>query len=116
MLDVFDILEAEPGDYLAIARKAKNKDEWYIGTITDEQARTSNIALNYLTPKSWYVATIYADSANADWESNPMAYQIQSFLVNDQTRLKINLASGGGAAVSVKRASDEDRRKLKAYQ
>jgi len=110
------ILEAEPGDYLAIARKAKNKDEWYIGTITDEQARTSNIALNYLTPQRWYVATIYADTANAHWQSNPMAYQIQNFLVNDQTRLKINLASGGGAAVSLKPASAEDGRKLKAYQ
>jgi hypothetical protein len=110
------ILEAEPGDYLAIARKAKNKDEWYIGSITDEQARTSNISLSYLIPKRWYVATIYGDAAIAHWEKNPMAYQIQNFLVNDQTRLKINLASGGGAAISVKPASEQDMKKFRPYQ
>jgi len=82
------------GYYLTIARKAKNKDEWYIGLITDEQARSATIGLSYLTPKRWYVATIYADAANAHWQSNPMAYRIQNFLVNDQTRLKIELAEG----------------------
>src|SRR5258705_5942081 len=110
------ILEAEPGDYLAIARKAKQKDEWYIGSITDEEARTSNIPLSYLTPKRWYVATIYADAVNAHWENNPMAYQIQNYLVNDQTRLKIHLASGGGAAISLKPASEQDRKRWKPYQ
>jgi hypothetical protein len=109
------ILEAEPGDYVTIARKAKNKDEWYIGAITDEQARTSNIPLSYLTPKRWYVATIYADAADANWQSNPMAYQIQNFLVNDQTRLKVDLASGGGAAISLRPASGEDMKRWKRY-
>ena len=110
------ILEAEPGDYLTIARKAKNKDEWYVGAITDEQARTANIALSYLPPKRWYVATLYADAANAHWQNNPMAYQIQNFLVNDQTVLRINLANGGGAAISLKPASSEDQKKLKPYK
>ncbi|HEY5703992.1 MAG TPA: glycoside hydrolase family 97 protein [Terrimicrobiaceae bacterium] len=109
------ILEAEPGDYLTIARKAKNRDEWYIGAITDEQSRSSNIALSYLTPKRWYVATAYMDAPDADWKSNPMAYRIQSFLVNDQTILKTNLAPGGGAAISLKPASDEDMKKWKPY-
>jgi hypothetical protein len=110
------ILEAEPGDYLTIARKAKNKDEWYIGAITDEQARTVNIPLSYLTAKRPYVATLYTDAADAHWERKPMAYQIHHFLVNEQTRLKIALASGGGAAISVKPASDEDMKKLKRYE
>jgi hypothetical protein len=109
------ILEAEPGDYLTIARKAKNKDEWYIGAITDETARASNIPLSYLTPKRWYVATIYSDAADAHWQSNPMKYQIQSFLVNDQTTLAIKLASGGGAAISLKPASAEEMKKWKQY-
>ncbi|MDX6444529.1 MAG: glucan 1,4-alpha-glucosidase [Blastocatellia bacterium] len=109
------ILEAEPGDYLTIARKAKNKDEWYIGAITDETARTSTIPLSYLTPKRWYVATIYADAADAHWQSNPMKYQIRSFLVNDKTTLAIKLASGGGAAISLKPASAEEIKKLKPY-
>ncbi|MGH9958243.1 MAG: glycoside hydrolase family 97 catalytic domain-containing protein, partial [Pyrinomonadaceae bacterium] len=109
------ILEAEPGDYLTIARKAKNKDEWYIGAITDEQNRDVKIPLNYLTPKRSYVASLYIDGANAHWESNPMAYQIQHFLVNDRTVLKIALASGGGAAISLRPASGEDMTKWKAY-
>ncbi len=110
------ILEAEPGDYLTIARKAKNKDEWYIGAITDEQARTANIPLISLTPKLAYVATLYTDAANAHWQSNPMAYQIQQFLVNDQTKLKIALASGGGAAISLRPASGDDMKKFKRYE
>jgi hypothetical protein len=110
------ILDAEPGDYLTIARKAKNKDEWFIGAITDEQARNVNIPLNYLSPKRSYVATLYMDAANASWESNPMAYQIQNFLVSDQTVLKIALASGGGAAISLRPASGEDMKKLKRYE
>ena len=109
------IVEAEPGDYITIARKAKNRDEWYIGAITDEQARRSSIALNYLAPNRVYVATIYSDAMGAHWESNPAAYQIQNFLVNDRTLLKINLASGGGAAVSLKPASAEDMKKWKPY-
>jgi glucan 1,4-alpha-glucosidase len=110
------IIEAEPGDYVTIARKAKNKDEWYIGAITDEQARTSSIPLNYLASKNWYVATLYTDAAGAHWENYPSAYQIQNFLVNGQTLLKINLASGGGAAISLKPASAEDIKNLKAYK
>jgi hypothetical protein len=110
------ILEAEPGDYLTIARKAKNKDEWFVGAITDEQARTAVIPLNSLTPKRVYVATIYADAVDAHWERNPMAYRIESFLVDDRTTLRIPLASGGGAAVSLKPASAEDMKKWKPYK
>jgi len=109
------ILEAEPGDYLTIARKAKNKDEWYIGTITDEQSRTAEIALSYLPPKRTYLATLYIDGPNAHWQNHPMVYQIQNFLVTDQTKLKIALANGGGAAISVKPASADDLKKFKPY-
>ena len=109
------ILEAEPGDYLTIARKAKNKEEWFIGAITDEQAREIKVSLSYLTPKRSYVATLYTDAADAHWESNPMAYRIQHFLVNDRTVLKIALASGGGAAISLRPATGEDMKKLNAY-
>lgn len=109
------ILEAEPGDYLTIARKAKNKEEWFIGAITDEQAREIKVPLSYLTPKRSYVATLYTDAADAHWETNPMAYRIQNFLVNDRTVLKIALASGGGAAISLRPATGEDMKKWKSY-
>src|SRR6185295_15299511 len=78
------ILEAEPGDYVTIARKAKNRDEWYIGAITNGQARGATIPLDYLEPNRAYVATIYADAADAHWQTNPMAYRIERVLVNNK--------------------------------
>jgi glucan 1,4-alpha-glucosidase len=109
------VIEAEPGDYLTIARKAKNKNEWYVGAITDENARTAEIPLNFLAAKQQYVATIYADGSDAHWQSNPMKYQISSSLVNEQSRLNIALVPGGGAAISLKPASAEDLKRLKPY-
>ena len=96
------ILAAEPGDYLTIARKAKGKDEWYLGAITDEQARSQTLKLDFLTPGTRYVATIYADGKGADWEKNPTAYQIRRVMVSSKSTLQLKLAPGGGAAVSYK--------------
>jgi hypothetical protein len=109
------ILEAEPGDYLTIARKAKGKDEWFIGAITDENSRTANISLDFLSDKQQYVATIYADAKDADWEKNPSAYEIKRELVGSKRVLKLALANGGGAAISLKPLSAEDLKKLKSY-
>ena len=110
------ILEAEPGDYVTIARKAKNKNEWYIGAITDENPRTANISLDFLDLNKQFVATVYADAKDADWDKNPMGYEIKSYLVNSKTQLKIALAAGGGAAISVKPATSDDPKKLRAYE
>ncbi|QDA61921.1 glycoside hydrolase family 97 protein [Hymenobacter jejuensis] len=96
------ILAAEPGDYIVTARKAKGKEEWYLGAITDEQARQQTVKLNFLTPGTKYVATIYADAKDADWQKNPAAYQIRQQSVNSRTALKLQLAPGGGAAISFK--------------
>ncbi|MBI2427208.1 MAG: glycoside hydrolase family 97 protein [Ignavibacteriales bacterium] len=110
-------IDAEPGDFVTVARKAKNRnDEWYLGAITDENARTSTVPLNFLDAKKKYVATIYADAADAHWEKNPMAYKIEKFLVNGKTALKLQLAPGGGAAVSITPATKEDEKKLKSYR
>lgn len=107
------ILEAEPGDYLTIARKAKDKEEWFIGAITDENIRTSVIPLNYLVRGQNYLATVYMDAPDASWDNNPMAYKIENYIVTDKTTLKINLARGGGAAISIKPAREEDMKKFK---
>jgi len=96
------ILEAEPGDFITIARKAKNKDEWFIGAITDENPRTANIALDFLPASRDYTATIYADGADADWKVNPQSYKIEKIKVNSNSKLNLKLAAGGGAAVSLK--------------
>ena len=97
-------LEAEPGDYITIARKAKGIQDWFVGAITDENPRIANINFSYLEPKTWYIATIYGDAPNAHWKNNPMAYQIKKVLVQNTSVLKQQLAAGGGVAISIKKA------------
>lgn len=109
------ILEAEPGDYITIARKAKNKEDWFIGAITDENSRTAEFKLDFLTDGKWYTADIYQDGKDAHWDKNPMSYQIDHFLVNSKTNLKLKLAEGGGATVTLKPAGESDMKKLKKY-
>jgi glucan 1,4-alpha-glucosidase len=109
------ILEAEPGDFLTVARKSRGREEWYVGAITDEEARAATVPLDYLAPGRRYVAAVYQDADDAHWERNPAAYRIQTFLVDNRTVLKLKLAPGGGAAVSLKPATAEDARKWKPY-
>ena len=96
------ILEAEPGDYITIARKAKGKNEWYIGGITDENAREAVIGLSFLPEGKKYEATIYADGKKADWRTNPQDYVISTKKVSSKTVLKQRLAPSGGVAISIK--------------
>lgn len=93
-------LEAEPGDYLTVARKEKNGERWFLGAITDENARTSEIALDFLTPGKKYKMTVYRDSKTADWKTNPISYEIYNSTVTSKSKLKLILANGGGTAVS----------------
>lgn len=96
------ILEAEPGDYITIARKARGKNEWYVGGITDENAREAVIDLSFLPSGKKYQATVYADGKKADWRTNPQEYAVSTRKVNSKTILKQRLAPGGGVAVSIK--------------
>ncbi|MBF0577277.1 glycoside hydrolase family 97 protein [Dysgonomonas sp. GY617] len=96
------ILEAEPGDYITIARKAKGKSEWYIGGITDENAREAIIDFSFLPEATKYTATIYADGKAADWIKNPQSYTIKTMTVTNKTKLKQRLAPSGGVAISIK--------------
>lgn len=88
----------------------------FIGAITDENSRLSTIPLNFLDTGKKYVATIYADGENADWKNNPESYRIDKFIVTDKSLLKIKLAAGGGAAVSIMPATDTDIKLLKVYK
>lgn len=110
------VLQAEPGDYLVIARKAKNSLNWFLGAITDEEARKFSQSLSFLEANKKYVAKIYHDAANADWEKNPMAYAIDTFIVDSKTVLKLNLAPGGGTAISFIPAGDNDVKAFKKYK
>ena len=100
--DETHVLEAEPGDYITIARKAKGKNEWFVGAITDENARTAKITFEYLPKGKTYLATVYADGKDADYVKNPKSYAIKTIKVNSKTKLDQKLAPGGGAAISIK--------------
>jgi hypothetical protein len=93
-------LEAEPGDYVTVARKTKGKETWFLGAITDENARTSEIKLDFLIKGKKYKAIIYEDAKDADWKNNPIAYQIKTIVVTSKSKIKLNLAPGGGTAIS----------------
>jgi hypothetical protein len=103
------VLSAEPGDYVAIGRKARGKDEWYVGAITDEHSRTFDLSLGFLSPGVSYEATIYRDAPDAHYESNPMAYQIETQRVTGDSAMKLLLAPGGGCAVSYKPLTNQER-------
>ena len=93
-------LEAEPGDYLTVARKTKGKETWFLGAITDENARISEIKMDFLTKGKKYKAIIYEDANDADWKNNPIAYKIRTIEVTSKSKINLNLAPGGGTAIS----------------
>ena len=87
---------------VTIARKAKGKDAWFVGGITDENARTANVGFEFLPAGKKFEATIYADGKDASWDKNPQSYTIKKMTVTSKTKLKLPLAPGGGVAISVK--------------
>jgi alpha-glucosidase len=93
-------LNAKIGDYVTIARKKNNA--WFIGSITDENAREFNLKLDFLDADTQYEAIIYADGPQADWETNPLEYIIEKKLVRKDDEFLIKLARGGGMAVALK--------------
>jgi hypothetical protein len=95
-------LEAEPGDYLTVARKDKQSENWFLGAITDENARNTEIKLDFLSPNKKYQATIYQDGKTAHWEINPINYEIKTIQVTSKSKIKLHLAEGGGTAISFK--------------
>ena len=94
-------LEAEPNQYITVARLDKNSNDWYVGAITDENGRTSTIDFSFLPKDGTYTATIYEDAPDAHWKDNPQAYRIRTVKVKHGTKLKQPLAPGGGAAMRI---------------
>lgn len=93
-------LLAEPGDYIVVARKAKGTGQWFAGGVTDEEKRTLDIPMNFLDTGKTYIAKIYADAPDADYQTNPQAYVINEQEVTSETILPITMARGGGFAIS----------------
>lgn len=98
------VLEAEPGDYVTYARKAKGRDDWFVGCTVDENGHTSEISLDFLDANREYEAIIYKDAKDAHYKNNAQAYKIEKKKVSSKTKLKIQCAPGGGYAISFRPA------------
>ncbi len=94
-------LEAEPGEYITVARRAKGSEKWFVGNVCGEKGFESVISLDFLTPGMKYTATIYSDSKDADYKKNPQSYQIRRVNVTSKTKLTQKSAPGGGYAISI---------------
>ncbi len=94
-------LEAEPGQYVTVARKAKGTNNWFIGNVNGYKARASNIKFDFLEKGKKYEATIYADAKDANYKTNPQAYTIRKITVNNKSTLSQVSVSGGGYAISI---------------
>ena len=95
-------LEAEPGEYITIARRAKGTDDWYVGCTAGFDGHESRLVLDFLTPGKKYEAIIYADGKEASWDKNPQSYTITRKTVTSKTKLNLKAAVGGGYAISIK--------------
>lgn len=93
-------IEAEPGQYITVARKAKGTGKWFLGSVNGETPRTSTISLDFLDKGKTYVATVYADGKDADYKTNPQSYVINKVTVTSTSKLDQYVAAGGGYAIS----------------
>ena len=98
---VSNYLEAEPGQYITVARKAKGTNNWFVGNVNGETPRTSNIKFDFLEKGKKYTATIYADAKDAHCKTNPQAYTIRKMTVTSKSKLAQVSAPGGGYAISI---------------
>ena len=99
--DQSNYLEAEPGDYVTVARKAKGNNTWFVGNVNGNNSRTSNINFDFLEKGKKYTATIYADAKDAHYKTNPQAYTIRKVAVTSKSKLSQLSAPGGGYAISI---------------
>lgn len=95
-------IDAVPGSHIVVARKAKKDGQWFLGGVTDENAREMRVSLDFLEAGHTYEATVYADAADADYKTNPQAYVITKKTVTSSDMLDVFMAPGGGFAVSFK--------------
>jgi alpha-glucosidase len=111
--DESKILEAEPGEHITIARKAKGSNNWFIGSVCDENGRISTISFDYLDPAKKYIATIYSDAKDTHYKTNPQAYNIRKVVVTNKSKLSQLCAPAGGYAISVVEANKDQIKGLK---
>ncbi|WP_245925479.1 glycoside hydrolase family 97 protein [Arcticibacter pallidicorallinus] len=98
-------LEAEPGAYITVARKAKKTGKWFVGSVGGNEPRTSKIGFGFLEPGKKYIATLYTDAKDAHYKTNPQAYTIRKVVVDSKSKLSQFVAAGGGYAISLEEAN-----------
>ncbi|SDR88143.1 glycoside hydrolase family 97 protein [Christiangramia echinicola] len=106
-------LEAEPGDYITVARKEKGSGNWFVGNVNGNEVRTSKIEFDFLEKGKDYIATVYSDAADAHYKTNPQAYEIKKYRVNSKSELSQKSAPGGGYAISIMEANKSEIKDLK---
>lgn len=102
-------LEAEPGEYITVARKAKNSRNWFVGNTTGNKNFISKIKFDFLEPDTQYVATIYADTPTTHYKTNPQAYSIRKVVVTNKSKLTQLAVEGGGYAISLSPVTDKSQ-------
>jgi alpha-glucosidase len=100
--DTTRVIDGRIGDYVVVARRERGGQSWFVGAITDEEGRTLDVPLSFLTPGRRYVAEIYADGPKANWLDNPLPVTISRRAVTSATRLRVLLAPGGGQAIRIR--------------
>src|SRR5213083_493542 len=100
--DTSRVIDGKIGDYVVVARRQRDSRQWFLGAITDEQARTFDVPLTFLDPGTSYVADIYADGAGANWKTNPLPVTSAHRTVTRASHLRLVLAPGGGQAIRIR--------------
>ncbi|HEY7480229.1 MAG TPA: glycoside hydrolase family 97 C-terminal domain-containing protein, partial [Gemmatimonadales bacterium] len=100
--DTTRVIDGRIGDYVVAARRERGGQTWFLGAITDEEGRTLEVPLSFLTPGRRYTAEIYADGPKANWLDNPLPVTITRRAVTSATRLRVVLAPGGGQAIRIR--------------
>lgn len=106
------VLNGKIGDYVTIVRRDRNSQDWYLGSVTDENGRELEANLDFLDHNKKYVATIYRDGPDTDWKTSPYGVEIEDKLVDYSMTLPIRLAPGGGQAIRFRLATEEDSQRL----
>ncbi len=103
-------LEAEPGKYVTVARKAKDSGQWFVGNVTGDRDYVSEIDFGFLDPDKTYVATVYADAPDANYLTNPQAYTVRQYRCTSRSSFSQKAVEGGGYAISFREAGADDRK------
>ena len=97
-----EVLEAEPGEYVTIARKAKGSEEWFVGSVCNGKGHTSRLTFEFLDPGKKYEAIVYTDGEEGGYDRNPQSYEIRREKITSRSRLTLRAKACGGCALHIR--------------